>query len=138
MDRQRLALVAGAMVALGISGSAFACCPTGTGGFTDSGLGETSPPGPDLAADAEWQVYGFERAGIRHLQVNGGGQVRFAVGYIGETVWVVPTGIDADRVRLPGDPLPEGAGVTVYAGDLNIRRYSTQSGDVWVIESAER
>jgi hypothetical protein len=36
------------------------------------------------------------------------GNVRAAVGRIGETVWVLPIGRDADRVRLLGDALPAG------------------------------
>lgn len=138
METQRMAWVVVALAGLGIAGPASACCPTGTGGFADSGLGESNPPAPDLSPAADWQVYGFERSGIRHLQVNGAGAIRFAIGYIGETIWVVPIGTDADRVRLPGEWMPSGNGEVVYAGDLAITRYATAGGDVWAVELTDR
>jgi hypothetical protein len=90
---------------------AWACCPDDgkTSPKADRGLGESVPSAPDLAADAAWQIYEFERDGIRYTQVNDStGAVRAAVGRIGETAWVLPIGRDADRVLLPGDALPAG------------------------------
>ena len=87
------------------------CCPSDDKGAPKAarGLGESSPIAPDLAADAAWQVYEFERDGIRYTQINdSAGNVRAAIGRIGETAWVLPIGRDADRVLLPGDVVPAG------------------------------
>ncbi len=87
------------------------CCPSDDKGapVAARGLGESTPAAPDLAADAAWQIYEFERDGVRYLQVNDStGAVRAAVGRIGETAWVLPIGRDADRVLFPGDALPAG------------------------------
>lgn len=88
-----------------------ACCPSDDKGAPKAarGLGESTPTAPDLAADAAWQIYEFERDGVRYTQVNDStGAVRAAVGRIGETAWVLPIGRDADRVLFPGDALPSG------------------------------
>lgn len=128
-------LLAGAL----LSPQALACCPTGTGGApAKSGLGAAFPDAEDLAPDPAYGVYQFELDGIRYVQVNDGGQVRFAVGYIGTTIWAVPAGVDASRVRLPGDPRPSGAGVVVYDGDVIVTRYATADGEVWVVSPADR
>lgn len=90
---------------------AWACCPSDgkTSPKAARGLGESAPSAPDLAADAAWQIYEFERGGVRYTQVNdSAGAVRAAVGRIGETAWVLPIGRDADRVLFPGDALPAG------------------------------
>lgn len=90
---------------------AWACCPSDdkTAPAASRGLGESVPVAPDLAADEAWQIYEFERDGVRYTQVNdSAGNVRAAVGRIGETAWVLPIGRDADRVLLPGDALPAG------------------------------
>ena len=93
----RAAMLTVAMLAPTI---AWACCPSDDKGAPKAagGLGESAPLAPDLAADAAWQVYEFERDGVRYTQVNDStGTVRAAVGRIGETAWV-----------LPGDALPAG------------------------------
>ncbi len=87
------------------------CCPSDdkTAPKAALGLGESAPAAPDLADDPAWQVYEFERDGVRYTQVNDStGAVRAAVGRIGESAWVLPIGRDADRVLLPGDALPAG------------------------------
>lgn len=118
---------------------AMACCPTGTGGApAKSGLGESYPETMDLAPESAYDVYAFELDGIKYLQVNDGGQVRFAVGYIGSTMWAVPAGMDASRVRLPGDPVPSGQGTVVYSGEVTVTRYATADGEVWAVSPAER
>ncbi len=87
------------------------CCPSDdkTAPKAARGLGESAPAAPDLAVDAAWQIYEFERDGVRYTQINDdNGKVRAAVGRVGETAWVLPIGSDADRVRMPGDVLPVG------------------------------
>ena len=99
---------------------ASACCPSGGVGepVPSNGLGQTHPPSTDLAPDSPWQVYQFERDGIRYLQVNdSAGVVRIAVGRIQDTFWVLPIGSDADHVALPGASTPSsGSTTTIYAG----------------------
>lgn len=136
-----VALIGGAL--LSAPGSAAACCPSGgnTGPTSAKGLGEAFPPTADLAADPAWSVYEFERAGIRYLQVNDGtGKVRAAVGRIGEILWVLPVGTDADRVTVPGEPAPTttGTGTVIYRGpDLEVRRTQGAAGDTWSIVPAD-
>ena len=136
----RQIMVAGGLLAGVLLGpQALACCPTGTGGApARSGLGESFPDAADLAPESAYDVYAFELDGIRYVQVNDGGQVRFAVGYIGPTMWAVPAGVDASRVRLPGDPVPAGDGVVVYSGDVTVTRYATADGEVWAVSPADR
>jgi hypothetical protein len=137
----RQIMVAGGLLAgVLLSPQALACCPTGTGGAppAKSGLGESSPNAADLAPDSAYDVYAFELDGIRYVQLNDAGQVRFAVGYIGETMWAVPAGVDASRVRLPGDSLPAGEGELVYSGDITVTRYATADGEVWAVSPADR
>lgn len=123
---------------LAISGSALACCP-GDGNTSpkapSQGLGQEYPAAPDLAADPAWSVYKFQRDGVTYLQVNdAGGTVRAAVGQIGDTQWVLPVGIDANRVGVQDDALPAGTGAVVYRDDaVEIRRYQTTAGDAWSV-----
>lgn len=137
--RHKIMVAGGLLAGALLTPQAMACCPTGTGGApAKSGLGESYPETMDLAPDSAYGVYAFELDGIKYLQVNDGGQVRFAVGYIGETMWAVPAGVDASRVRLPGDPLPAGAGLVVYSGEMTVTRYATSDGEVWVVSPADR
>lgn len=109
MTALRAAMLAVAMLAPTMAWAA--CCPSdgNTSPKVAGGLGESAPAAPDLAADAAWQVYEFERDGVRYTQINdSAGTVRAAVGRIGETAWVLPIGRDVDRVLLPGDALPAG------------------------------
>lgn len=105
----RAASLAAAMLVL--PSMASACCPSDdkTAPKAVLGLGESSPPAVDMASDPAWNIYEFERGGVRYTQVNdSSGGVRAAVGRIGDTAWVLPIGRDADRVLLPGDALPAG------------------------------
>lgn len=71
----------------------------------------------DLSAVSNAKVFAFERDGIRYLQVNDStGQVRTAIGWIDNVVWVMPIGVDADRTKIlkPGS-MP--AGILIYDGD---------------------
>ncbi len=47
-------------------------CPSGGGDApkATSGLGEAMPDAIDLSSDPTWQVYEFERDGVRYVQVN--------------------------------------------------------------------
>lgn len=102
-----------------------------------SGLGEANPTASDLAADPDWQVYGFERDGILYYQINdSAGIVRAAIGTIDGTFWTLPIGIDADRVRLPGTAAPTCTRKTLYLGN-NVRIDVCQtpsSGTYWAID----
>lgn len=99
------------------------------------GLGESFPAAVDLVADAAWQVYEFERDGVRYVQVNdSAGAVRAAAGRIGGTAWVMPIGTDADRVAVPGDVLPAGIPSVLYRGpDVEVVRYQDGSVTRWLI-----
>lgn len=137
--RRQIMLAGGVLAGVLLTPQALACCPTGTGGApARSGLGESYPSAVDLAPGSAYDVYAFELDGIRYVQVNDGGQVRFAVGYIGDTMWAVPAGVDAGRVLLPGDPLPAGDGVLVYSGEVTVTRYATAEGEVWAVSPADR
>lgn len=110
---------------------ASACCPSGGVGepAPSNGLGQINPPSVDLAPHSPWQVYEFERDGIRYLQINdSAGVVRVAVGRIDATFWVLPIGADADRVSVEGQSRPAGTPTQVYLGpDVEIVLY--EDGD---------
>lgn len=99
------------------------------------GLGESFPDAIDLAADPAWQVYEFERDGIRYVQVNDfTGKVRASAGRIGGTAWVMPIGADADRVAVPGDAMPIGVPRVLYRGaNLEVVLYQDGSQTRWLI-----
>ncbi len=132
-----LALAFCAMLA---SPLASACCPRDGNGSPKaaSGLGESFPVATDLAPDAAWQVYEFERDGIRYVQVNDQrGVVRAAVGRIGGTFWVLPIGDDADRVSVPGDSAPSGKIKTIYrSSEVEVLLYQDGTGDRWLVRSS--
>ena len=141
--RAPLALLACAVL---VSPAAWAKCSCPDDGrdspAASRGLGESSPDAVDLATDAAWQVYEFERDGIRYTQVNdSAGTVRAAVGRIGGTAWVLPIGRDADRVLLPGDTLPAGnTRVLLRSGEVEvvlIENGTTQYWWVRVLTSAD-
>lgn len=99
------------------------------------GLGESFPAAADLAADAAWQVYEFQRDGVRYVQINDStGTVRAAAGRIGGTAWIMPIGTDADRVAIPGDAVPAGVPSVLYRGpDVEVVRYQDGSVTRWLI-----
>lgn len=115
------------------------CCPSDdkTSPKAARGLGESAPAAPDLAADAAWQVYEFERDGVRYTQVNdSAGTVRAAVGRIGETAWVLPIGRDADRVLFPGDALPAGnARVLLRSKEVEVVLIETGTTHYWWVRA---
>lgn len=112
-------------------------CPEDGHGRPKLGLGESYPLSVDLAADPAWAVYEFERDGVRYVQVNDEfGDVRAAVGRIDNTFWVMPIGSDADRVVMPGDPMPAGQGVVLArTADMMVIRYCSGGQTQWVIRA---
>lgn len=113
-------------------------CPSdGAGIAAASGLGQEFPAAPDLAVDSAWQVYEFERDGIRYTQVNDRyGKVRAAVGHIGGTFWTMPIGADADRVRVQGDAAPVGVPTVLFrSDDVEVVLYQDGVLQRWVVRS---
>lgn len=114
-------------------------CPSDGGGaaMPATGLGQQFPQAADLAADAAWQVYEFERGGIRYTQVNDrAGNVRAAVGRIGDTFWTMPIGSDADRVAVQGDAIPAGAPEVLFrSNEVEVVLYRDGIQQRWLIRS---
>ena len=102
-----------------------------------TGLGQEFPQAPDLAADAAWQVYEFERDGIRYVQVNDrSGAVRAAAGRIGETFWAMPIGSDADRVAVQGDAAPVGTPQPLFrSSEVEVVLYRDGTRQRWLIRA---
>lgn len=133
-----VALFAAAML---MSSQVFAqCCPTGGGApKATSGLGQSAPPAPDLAVDPEWQVYEFERGGVRYTQVNDStGKVRAAVGRIDDVFWVMPIGGDADRVSVDALPVSSSQRKVLYrTNDVEVVLHRTATGDYWEVRQPD-
>lgn len=104
-----------------------------------NGLGQTMPNAADLASDPAWQVYEFERDGIRYLQINDSGNIaRAAIGQIGATAWVLPIGRDADRVSIQTGMQPPVAGRVVYRDDsIELVYYRQLNQDKWIVRPAD-
>lgn len=102
-----------------------------------TGLGQEFPSAVDLAADSAWQVYEFERDGVRYTQVNDQyGNVRVATGRIGGTFWVMPIGTDVERVSVPGDTIPTGQKKSLYrSNDVEVILYQDGTQQKWLIRS---
>jgi len=116
------------------------CCPTGGGApKAASGLGQSAPVATDLAVDPEWQVYEFERGGIRYTQINDStGRVRAAVGRIDDVFWVMPIGGDADRVSLDALPALVGERKVLYrTNDVEVVLHRTATGDYWEVRQPD-
>jgi hypothetical protein len=130
-------LMAGALLAL--PSLSWACCPSDgqTAPKAATGLGAAYPPSNDLASDPQWQVYEFERDGVRYVQINdANGHVRAAAGRIAGTFWVMPIGNDADRVSLTGDELPAARARVLYRGrDVEVVLFEDRSRPRWVIRT---
>lgn len=139
----RFALASTALLLVTMSASPTAraqCgCPSGGGDAPTSsnGLGEPMPDAIDLASDPAWQVYAFERDGIRYLQINDSAhQPRAAIGQIGPTAWVLPIGLDADRVRIE-DGVRSTTARLVYRDERIEVLHDLQSGqDRWLVRPA--
>jgi hypothetical protein len=130
-------LIAGALLAL--PSLSWACCPDDGQGAPKAatGLGHAYPPSVDLASDPQWQVYEFERDGVRYVQINdANGKVRAAAGRIAGTFWVMPIGNDADRVSLPEHALPTGRARVLYRGrDVEVVLIEGEARPGWVIRT---
>ncbi len=116
------------------------CCPGGGDApKAMSGLGQSAPPATDLAVDPEWQVYEFERGGIRYTQINDSiGKVRAAVGRIDDVFWVMPIGGDADRVSVDALPAPSGQRKVLYrTNEVEVVLHRTATGDYWEVRQPE-
>ena len=102
-----------------------------------TGLGQPFPQAADLAADPTWQIYEFERGGIRYTQVNDrAGSVRAAVGRIGDTFWAMPIGSDADRVAVQGETAPAGTPQVLFrSNEVEVVLYRDGAQQRWLIRS---
>ncbi|MBL8264217.1 MAG: hypothetical protein JNM58_17535 [Xanthomonadaceae bacterium] len=100
-----------------------------------SGLGQARPDAIDLTTDPAWQVYEFERDGIRYLQVNDTADTtRVAIGQIGATAWVLPIGRDADRVSIQTDTqLPAASHVVYRDNEVEVVVYRQSDQDRWIV-----
>lgn len=130
------ALLAGAALASPAVSAKCSCPDDGRDSPAASrGLGESFPDAVDLAADPAWQVYEFERDGIRYVQINdSNGTVRAAAGRIGGTAWVMPIGTDADRVAVPGDATPAGIPRVLYRGaEVEVVLYQEGAQSRWLV-----
>lgn len=115
-------------------------CPSDKNGSPKApfGLGLPFPAAPDMAPNPAWQVYEFERDGIRYLQINDRyGIVRVAVGHIDGTFWVLPIGTDADRVAVADAAVPAGIPTTLYRSeDLHVILYTNGSEERWLVRKS--
>jgi len=115
----------------------WACCPSdgNTGPKASTGLGDAVPPAADLAADPAWRVYEFERNGVRYVQINDAdSRPRAAAGRIDGLFWTLPVGSDADRVVLPGQPVPAGAQRVLFrSGEVEVVLIDTGTAKHWLI-----
>lgn len=112
-------------------------CPSDGAGSpaAESGLGQEFPAAPDLAADSAWQVYEFQKDGIRYTQVNDqSGNVRAAVGRIGGTFFALPIGSDANRTAVQGDATPAGVPKVLFrAEDVEVVLYQDGTIQRWQV-----
>lgn len=133
----RLHIMLLASFLLALPAVSWACCPSDgqTSPKAATGLGDANPPSTDLAIDPLWEVYEFERDGIRYLQINdAGGGVRAAVGRIADTFWTMPIGSDADRVTVQSATKPAGVVEVLYrASDTEVLRYTEGGVTRWLV-----
>ncbi|MBO9827598.1 hypothetical protein J7373_04965 [Xanthomonas sp. A2111] len=122
--------------ALAFNASAQSCCPGGGNGtpIAIRGLGESTPAATNLSTNASARIYQFERNGVTYLQINDAtGQVRGAIGRVGDTAWVTPMGKDVDRVSTV-DTFDSSRGTVVYdARYFTVQLASSANGDVWTV-----
>jgi hypothetical protein len=90
----RKAVLVGIM-AIGMTSTAFAQTVTPA-----TGLGQAWPNATDVSSSPHWHVYVFRLNGIKYIQINDlSGAVHAAVGTASGVSIVLPTGVDAQRVR---------------------------------------
>ena len=93
-----------------MSVSAIAIADGGTGG-----LGSSSPPVPNVSANAQYQVFRWVQSGVTYVQVNdAAGNVKFAVAAGGGVVLVLPVGSPEVVQVMPGGSAAATAGAPVY------------------------
>lgn len=135
-SRRRLAPICIAVLAV-VPAVAFGCCPNDGNGQPKAsvGLGESAPLAVNASLDAAWRIYEFERDGVSYVQVNDrNGVVRAAAAKVGSTAWVVPMGVDADRVTIGA-----AAGTVVYrSADFIVRVAADSTGPIWLVEAVAR
>ncbi|MCW0398749.1 hypothetical protein NG829_08365 [Xanthomonas sacchari] len=111
------------------------CCPSGGTApplKAKTGLGEAAPAAANLSADPAWKIYQFERDGVSYLQINDiDGRVRAAVGRVGDTAWVMPVGVDADRVTVSTSSM--GGAVAYNSDDFVVRVVSGTDKLSWIV-----
>ncbi|MCW0457928.1 hypothetical protein [Xanthomonas sacchari] len=122
--------------ALATTAYAQSCCPGGGNGtpIAIRGLGESAPAATNLSTNTSVRIYQFERNGVTYLQINDAtGQVRGAIGRVGDTAWVTPMGKDVDRVSTV-DTFDSSRGTVVYdARYFTVQLASSANGDVWTV-----
>lgn len=102
-----------------------------------TGLGEPMPSAVDLSGDPAWQVYAFERDGIRYLQINDSSYTpRAAIGRIGPTAWVLPIGQDADRVTIQEIAPPASSRIVYRDENIEVVHYQASGQDHWIVRPA--
>ncbi len=96
--------------------------------------GESAPAATNLSSNPSARIYQFERNGVTYLQINDTtGQVRGAIGRVGDTAWVTPMGKDVDRVSTV-DTFDSSRGTVVYdARYFTVQLASGANGDVWTV-----
>jgi hypothetical protein len=88
--RTRAVLAMG--LAVGLSGVAGAATPS-------TGLGQAWPNATDVSLNPQYHAYLFVRDGIRYVQINdAGGTVLAALATAGNSILVLPIGVDASHV----------------------------------------
>ncbi|MCI2263360.1 hypothetical protein [Xanthomonas indica] len=134
----KLATLSGIVLCSALVSNAYAqsCCPGGGVGtpIAIRGLGESAPAATNLSSNPSARIYQFERNGVTYLQINDTtGQVRGAIGRVGDTAWVTPMGKDVDRVSTV-DTFDSSRGTVVYdARYFTVQLASGANGDVWTV-----
>ena len=86
-----------------------------------TGLGQAFPAVDPASRNSAWPVYEFQREGVRYVQINDrDGNVRAAIGLIGGMAWVLPMGIDADRVHVATGNALSAAGARRVFGNAEL------------------
>lgn len=103
-----------------------------------TGLGQSWPNAPDHSVSPYWHAYVFERDGVRYIQINDrNGTVHAAIGEVGDTVFALPVGVDAQRVDIMPMPRASASSQTIYQDDtITVMAAPQSDGSVQVIVQA--
>lgn len=83
-----------------------------------TGLGQSWPNAADHSVSPHWHAYVFERDGVRYIQINDrNGTVRAAIGQVGDTIFALPVGVDAQHVDTTPSLRAATSSQTVYQDD---------------------